>query len=86
MCTVKCPIILIQQQFFLLLLSTPPHPPVVSTCNMHELVEEILGAHETELTHLYEQLFSFVLLCTAHPFRTQSQIVMMSQITGLMCL
>lgn len=53
---------------------------------MHELVEEILGAHETELTHLNEQLFSFVLLCTAHPFRTQSQIVMMSQITGLMCL
>jgi len=53
---------------------------------MRELVEKSLGAHETELTYLNEQLFSFVLVCTAHPFGTQSQIVMMSQITGLMCL
>lgn len=49
-------------------------------------MEKILGARETELTHLNEQLFSSVLVCTAHPFGTQSQTVTMSQITGLMCL
>lgn len=53
---------------------------------MHEIAEKILGAQETELTHFNEQLFFFGLVYTAHPFGTQSQIVMMSQITGLMCL
>lgn len=53
---------------------------------MHELVKRILGACEKELTHLNEQLFFFVLVCTAHPFGAQSQVIVVSQITGLMCL
>lgn len=38
------------------------------------------------LTLLPTQPSPFVLVCSEQPLRTESQITMMSQITGLMCL